>query len=300
MRKSWQRVSKRRPCPVCGKPDWCLVAGDDANPEGAICARVESARRCGEAGWLHVLRRFGPTWTPWRRTIHAAARMMERGGDGPADFGKLAADCAAAVRPEALDRLAVGLGVSAASLRRLGVGWSIRRGGWTFPMKSPAGAVLGIRLRASGGRKLSVRGGKEGLFIPSDLPTEGGMLLIAEGPTDTAALLDLGFDAVGRPSCTGGISLLIELARARKPSTGGVVSDSDAPGRRGAAALQAKLSVYCPGGVRVIEPPTGIKDAREWVRSGATKADVQAAIEAATARNVNIETRIIGKAHHGR
>src|SRR5437879_4269411 len=48
-----QRVSASKPCPICEKPDWCLRAEDGS---AAICSRIESAKRCGEAGWLHVLR----------------------------------------------------------------------------------------------------------------------------------------------------------------------------------------------------------------------------------------------------
>ncbi len=58
----WQRVNRRRLCPVCGKPDWCLTAGDTDDPAAVICARTESQKQCGEAGWLHVLRDDGPTW----------------------------------------------------------------------------------------------------------------------------------------------------------------------------------------------------------------------------------------------
>ncbi len=46
------RVSKRSPCPVCGFPSWCLVSGDGRD---AICARIESDIRVGDAGWLHIL-----------------------------------------------------------------------------------------------------------------------------------------------------------------------------------------------------------------------------------------------------
>jgi hypothetical protein len=79
-------------------------------------------------------------------------------------------------------------------------------------MMDVAGRVQGIRLRFSNGRKLAVRGGREGLFVPSGLAATN-QLLICEGPTDTAALLDLGFAAVGRPSCAGGTRLLVELLR---------------------------------------------------------------------------------------
>jgi len=43
----WQRVSKRRPCPVCEKPDWCLYVGPDGVPTAAICSRIESPKRAG-------------------------------------------------------------------------------------------------------------------------------------------------------------------------------------------------------------------------------------------------------------
>ena len=50
----WLRVNKRNPCPVCGKPDWCLISPDGKT---AICARIESDKPAGNkgAGWLHSL-----------------------------------------------------------------------------------------------------------------------------------------------------------------------------------------------------------------------------------------------------
>jgi len=58
----WLRVNRRNPCPVCGKPDWCLLAPDG---ETAICARTESLKPAGTkgAGWIH---RVGIT-TPLRQ-----------------------------------------------------------------------------------------------------------------------------------------------------------------------------------------------------------------------------------------
>jgi hypothetical protein len=156
--------------------------------------------------------------------------------------------------------------------------------------------VLGVRLRLSGGRKLSVKGGKEGLFVPGPHPNplpkgEGtGLLLIAEGPTDTAALLDLGFSAVGRPSCTGGVALLVKLVQHHRPEAVVIVADADAAGIGGAESLAAKLTAYCPM-VRVVTPPAGVKDAREWKRRGATAADVQATIDAAPVRKLSVSVR---------
>jgi hypothetical protein len=50
-----RRVSRRRPCPVCEKPDWCSVSADGCL---AICMRVErgSVRRTRNDGFLHRLR----------------------------------------------------------------------------------------------------------------------------------------------------------------------------------------------------------------------------------------------------
>jgi len=275
-RSTWQRVSKRRPCPVCKRPDWCLYTGEPSNPEAAICQRIESAKFCGEAGWLHILHRNGPTWSPRVRRIELSAARI---GAKTTDLAKLAADFRAAVQPEALDKLAASLGVSVASLSRLCIGWSAHHRAWAFSMSNAAGNLLGIRLRLVGGKKLSVKGGHEGLFIPGGIDAHG-LLLIAEGPTDTAALLDLGFNVVGRPSCSGGAKLLVEVVRRLRPSGVVVVADGDAPGQRGAENLAAVLVAYCPV-VRIITPPTGIKDMRVWKRHGATGADVSAAINAA-------------------
>jgi hypothetical protein len=215
---------------------------------------------------------------------------------GPIDFDNLAADCGAAVKPDDLQRLAASLGVTVESLQRLAVGWSSNHHAWSFPMRGPAGQVLGIRLRRPSGRKYAVTGGHDGLFLPDALPDgAGGRLLVTEGPTDCAALLDLGLAAVGRSSCTGGVRLLVELVKQRRPTEVCVIADGDAPGQRGAGNLAAVLLAYAPA-VRIATPPAGIKDARQWKQRGATAADVAAVIDAAPVRRLTIE----GKAGHGR
>jgi len=52
--EKWVRVTKHNPCPICGKPDWCLASLDG---KAAICERIESDRPVGSkgAGWLHKL-----------------------------------------------------------------------------------------------------------------------------------------------------------------------------------------------------------------------------------------------------
>jgi hypothetical protein len=255
-----------------------LYAGPANDPEAVICPRVESAKRAGEAGWLHVLRRDRDRGMRTARVRHVPLRPAVAGGAEAADLGKLARACAEALHPQAVDNLSRLLGVTEGSLRRLGVGWSAQHHAWTFPMRDAAGEVRGIRLRGPDGRKWAVRGGREGLFLPDGLDASQ-RLLVCEGPTDTAAAMDMGCAAVGRPSCTGGAGLLLRLVRQRRPAEVVVVADQDAPGQSGAAALAAVLRGYVRV-VRMITPPA--KDLRAWRQSGAT-ADDLAALIAATA-----------------
>lgn len=265
------RVSRARPCPVCSKADWCLVSRDDP-PSKAVCSRVESGRRWKDAGYFHRLRDSDG----WRqRRVRTVRTITIPAAEGSGALLALARRYHDAVTPEQADGLSRSLGVSAAALARLRLGWTGRS--WSFPMRDAGGHVRGIRLRFPDGTKLSVRGGREGLFIPIAL-TDNDPLLICEGPTDCAALLDLGFDAVGRPSCTGGTGLIVALVRARKPASVVVVADADAPGQRGAAALASVLAAHCRD-VRVITP-VAAKDAREWARRGGTRRDVLDAIGA--------------------
>src|SRR5207248_11062007 len=80
-------VSRERPCPVCGKPDWCLVAEDGT---AAICQRVGSGKRCGEAGWLHRLAE--PARAP-------TGRKKRKPADAPKDWPAEAATHAANLTP---------------------------------------------------------------------------------------------------------------------------------------------------------------------------------------------------------
>jgi hypothetical protein len=196
------------------------------------------------------------------------------------DFSVAARDCYAAMGQHLRGLLANNLGVSEESLHQLQVGWSQRHRATTWPMTDATGTVCGIRLRGSDGKKWSVRGGREGLFIPRNVPI-GDKLVICEGATDCAALLDLHFNVVGRPSCTGGVQLLVDLACEWKIQEAVIIADRDPPGQRGARYLASRLVGYVSGGVRIVTPP--VKDARQWVQQGADRLDVLDAIETSPA-----------------
>jgi hypothetical protein len=238
---------------------------------------------------LHRLRETD-NWQPIPTTLRAISRTVNA-APGP-DLAQLSARYQLAVSPTALRRLSESLGLSASSLFRLGIGWSIRHNAWSFPMTDGHGQILGIRLRRPNGFKFSVTGGHEGLFVPQrEYQNIGAVfsacrLLICEGPTDAAALLDMGFDNVlGRPSCSGGVKLLVRLAQKTRPDEVVIVADADDPGRLGAAHLSSALAIHVPL-VRVIVPPDGIKDARAWRKSGATKQDVEQVVQMTPARQL--------------
>lgn len=260
------RVSRRNPCPICGKPDWCLIARDGSD---CICARIESQKRAGDAGWLHVLGEQVKVYRPTRRE-----RKQETNQDIFALFQKYTSNCK---QPELL---AEELGVSVSSLKDLQVGYSGKA--YSFPMFSGNNRIIGIRLRA-GKRKWAVKGSKAGLFVPvgRNLTSE---LWICEGPTDTAALLTLGFYAIGRPSCTGGVKHIQSyLCRTGKKDVY-IMTDKDPPkkladgrtwrpGLDGALRLAKEIKSIC-GTVRAVRPLVG-KDIRQWLNSGATKEQVK-------------------------
>lgn len=245
----WIRVTKTRRCPICGKPDWCGVSSDGT---AAMCQRVESLKRCGDAGWLHKL--SDPIPVAPRR------RVRQRQQESPVrDWTALARQYEQSVGSGRLYELAARLGVSSKSLRRLRIGWDGEA--WTFPMSDAYPKVVGIRRRFESGKKLSVKGGHEGLFLAVECMAAAGPVFLCEGPTDTAALLDAEVSVIGRPSCTGGVKYVVEILRDRRRNAV-IVADWDGPGQAGAERLAASLS---ESGTRtkIIVPLRG-KDARAW------------------------------------
>lgn len=278
------RVDGRRPCPVCGKRDWCLLERENPDsPARVICSRVESPRRWRSAGWLHVPRDEPRT----RRWTHTTSITVSSSSSLIAELAQRYRDAADEV---ALDRIGRILHLDPPSLRAFDVGivnsdelqalgYGFATLAMSFPMRDAARKVVGVRLRFGSGRKLSVRGSKNGLFFASPMLATGP-LLFAEGETDAIALTDLGFDAIGRPSCSAAVDLACRVARSSGVRDAVVVADADQPGRDGALRLARALRLRVPS-VRIIEPPEGIKDARAWKVAGATHDDVVAQIEAA-------------------
>jgi len=271
------RVTPKTPCPICDHHDWCGLSEDGGL---AVCMRVPegSIRTARNGGFVHRLG-CGQNWKH-----RSCLRYTRPGKPARSDLAQLAAKFTEAIDPNKLASLAEALGLTVESLRRLGIGWNADAGAWAFPMKDANGQIIGFRLRLPDGRKLAVRGGREGLFIPGE-STLANPLLICEGPTDTAAGLDLGFSAVGRPSCNTGAEFLVKLSRGYHTV---ILSDNDPPGRHGAILLAQRLALYCPS-VKVVCPVHGVKDLRQWLAKGLTREALNERIETVPAVKLRIE-----------
>lgn len=260
------RVSRSTPCPVCGKPDWCVVNPD----EGTVkCMRVPSNRECVDngGGWIHK------NWEA----------RGELDGYKPAppkivNWMALAKKC---MRDADVSVAAAVLGVSVIALARLRIGWLAQPKADTFPMLSwETGKPIGIRIRCrDSGKKWAIEGSKNGLFIPKGFDPRKPYG-ICEGPTDVAACLDLGFECIGRASCACNIDDITALVQKWHPKKLLIFADKDEAGAIGADRLMLSIleSPYCPRMTRVT-PPDGVNDMRQWKLAGATMKDVIAVIK---------------------
>lgn len=266
------RVNKRNPCPVCNKPDWCLVAEDGS---AAICQRIEagSVKRCGDAGWLHLLRENVHNVHKDSVNKQQMVKSVYTDNDMTKDFKPIVEQCRCQLSQHRLNLLAVSLGVSVNSLKRLKTGWDGEA--YTFPMSNAEGMTIGIRRRFPNGYKCSVTGSRTGLFIPSKLSVNGP-LLIVEGESDMAAALDLGFDAIGRPNCNSKVEMTAKAARGREEIV--IIGDNDSVGKNGAEKLAEALVLYYQS-VKIVYPPDSIKDLRQWLQAGLNAVSLQEIIK---------------------
>jgi 5S rRNA maturation endonuclease (ribonuclease M5) len=246
-----RRVNRAMRCPVCDRDTWCLF---DPDREIAICPRVESSRPIGRAGWWHSTGGAIPGAAKFsrpveeRQPLEGAGRMQEqflRQG-GPR-----------------LGLLALSLGLSLNSLERLGAGWN--GSAWTFPMRDSREDIIGFRTRFEDGRKLAVKGSRSGIFVPSGRRRGASEeVWIVEGPTDCAAMIEMGLNAIGRPACRGAEQ---EIKRWTMNMNVIVVADADGPGVAGAESLIQILRGSVTS-VQMVLPPMNLKDAREVLNHG--------------------------------
>lgn len=254
------------------KTDWCLISQDGT---ACICARIsEGGKQVGSkgAGWLHILKKDS---TPNKKAFVNKPAKAE-----PAkDFTQEAMGYHRALSNPAA--LAVRLGVSSGSLIALKTGWCAEKQAYTFPMSDGFGNIIGIRTRTLSG-KFAIPGSKNALFLPAHLKHNSReTLFVCEGPTDCAALLDLGFEAIGRASCNTGAGYLKQFLGNEPRRQVVIFADHDEgkkrpgcdmsyfPGQEGAMALSKELKSHTRG-IKLIRPPFH-KDVRQWYQAGAKR-----------------------------
>lgn len=242
-------ATRDNPCPICLKPT--------TNRDGyCVIDQEHGMVWCG-----HSHDSFGPSFFrlsdhSWTSPPPSVKTVRE---DANVDWDGLQMELVSGLLPEQLAAHAADLGVLPASLTRLGAGLHAS-GALSFPMRDSNGTIKGVRLRRPDGSKFAVRGSRNMLFIPSGFERRGRTVVVLEGPTDTAAALDVGLNAIGRPSA---LTCREDLfAACRNASTVIVVQDNDADGRKGAEQLASDLyrvKVQC----KIMKPP-GFKDMRAW------------------------------------
>jgi phage/plasmid primase-like uncharacterized protein len=111
----------------------------------------------------------------------------------------------------AVEELARTLGLPVETLDCLRVGFFDGR--WVFPERDDQERLVGLLFRRRDGYKVCAPDSIRGLTIPVDAPMPAGPLYLAEGATDTAALLACGAAAIGRPSARASCTVQSWLTR---------------------------------------------------------------------------------------
>lgn len=171
--------------------------------------------------------------------------------------------------------LADELGVSVASLEKLGAKWDAKSNSWQNPEFDSKRKTIGTSKRLFGGKKSFVSGGHRGLCFADGWENESGPVLIVEGLSDTASGITHGLCTIGRPSNGVPKGLQPELiALLRSIPTDRqiiVVAENDKdpdtddwPGRDGAVSTAKFLAAELKRTVTWALPPDGAKDLRHW------------------------------------
>ena len=259
----WPNFTKQNPCPACGHGgDWCCRGGTS----GFVCMRVQSPRMMKDGGWFHFYddKKPKPAYIPPPRKAAPPLKNADKILDN------LYND------PLAVSSLASSLGVAESALHSLGFKWSPEHKAFACPMRNGENEIIGIHLRSTEGKK-AITGSRLGLFIPQGIEPQK-VAMICEGASDCAALLTMGYFAIGRPSCSFGAAMIKVALKRLGVHRCVVVADNDGaktngkrPGLEGAVKLKKELGMMSV----IWMPPSPIKDVREFVKKGGTRGMIE-------------------------
>ncbi len=249
-------------CPICTKPDGCLVAEDGG---AVICSRISegAVKKVGKGGfcggWLHITGDFNPkkyTVPPkldidWNHWSYMFAKELS---DSRLEF-------AALCNEQKLNPI---------SALRFYIGWT---SGWlTIPIYGLKGKITGIQ-RRQGNTKRFMKHSSMGVFLPSAfLQNTEKTLAVCEGWTDTVTAVEYGYNAIGKMNCFVGDEEVVYYAKRSSCERVVVFADDDnGVGLEGAKATAEKLSdADLP--TRIVMTPR--KDLRQCKQDGMTIQEV--------------------------
>lgn len=247
MSNLWPHFTKENPCPACGHWDWSCRAGD----RKFLCMRIQSEHSSQDGGWYHE---YGEKFQkPVRQLKLPPQKNLNIQEIWDSEFGN-AGLCGGALAQE--------LGVSESALDSFPTTWFELQDCWAMPMRDGKNKIIGINRRYKDGSKKSL--GNLGLFVPQ--VESKNVIYLPEGASDTAALLTMGFYAVGRPSCNFGGHMIREFVQRLKINWAVIVADNDGvkfggrrPGKEGAEKLKREIGIKSV----IWMPPNPCKDVRE-------------------------------------
>lgn len=240
----YSSVTAESPCPKCGRPDWCAT---HYTGRKVLCMRVPGGRpACG--GWIHYVAPgiLKPTTMNAQPKTYLTSEQVKEYLQRSVSFHQQDANYV---------RLCQLLQLSALSVWKMGGGYDRDSASLAFLMFDAEHFPVGIRFRRRDGKKWSLKGGREGVFMSGSF-WAADPVYIAEGPTDSAALIEAGFDNVlGRPNCTGGVKIIQGLLCDYPKTPVVVLADPDDPGIAGAE----RLAVSLPNPTIVLTGPCDIR-----------------------------------------
>lgn len=152
--------------------------------------------------------------------------------------------------------------VSQYVLELLGCGWDGEA--FTFPFTNEDDEIIGIQRRFPDGFKCCIDGSRLGLFIPKLLFSDPTILIICEGVSDTATVLDMSYPAIGRPNNDSCNEMVLSWLTNHKIKFNiYIMADNDEAGITGANKLSELLELPKH---HIIYPMSG-KDIRASVES---------------------------------
>lgn len=263
-------------CPVCGKPDWCLLKDDGS---AAVCQRISSDKKFGEAGHIHLIN-GKPTATKAKRKLSVQQldnlwQNFYSRWHGVSNRGSILTlfGLANQENSEALVNIT----------DDYPIGYDGTRLFFKFvdPHKhkySPdvyERIITGIQGRDISGKKKMISGSSLGLFMPNYNWHEE-VIVIAEGVSDTlyAKLYNPAAYVIGRPNAIAATKLLVKWFRSLNHDLRLLFlidNDPDEAGKHGAENIIKGLIEEKVTGLYKCLGPKKHKDFREAICSGVTQ-----------------------------